>query len=245
MSMSAGLSNDEIEDKYFLQGHVEILSILNELAHRREPVSVYFNNGQQSILTILLSARDDGLVFDMGGVEKTNRLLTNANNCTFLTFPDGIKVQFSGLNPRRFQWGNEDAFWVEIPKYVIRLQRRESYRIDLPISHPLSAQLSQFDQTSIANWPIYNLSVGGFCVIVNDAGRLKVNDYIECAQIQLNNTNQLQCPVVVRHISKKIHHHSEKIQIGFSFFQLPHVMDIAIQRTIIHIEYERHKLLAK
>jgi uncharacterized protein YecE (DUF72 family) len=44
--MSAGLSNDEIEDKYFLQAHVEFLSKLNELAHRREPIYVYFNNGQ-------------------------------------------------------------------------------------------------------------------------------------------------------------------------------------------------------
>lgn len=243
--MSVGLSNDEIEDKYFLQGRVEILSILNELAHRREPVSVYFNNGQQFILSILLSARDDGLVFDMGGDEKENRALSNANNCTFLTYPDGIKVQFSGTNPQRFLWGNEEAFWVDIPTHVIRLQRRESYRITLPLSHPISAQLIQHDSKKLASWSIYNLSVGGFCVLVNSAPSLKVNDIIQCAQIQLSNNHLLECPVIVRHISKKIHLSSEKIQIGFSFVELPHAMDVAIQRTIIQVEYERHKLMAK
>lgn len=246
--MSAGLSNDEIEDKYFLQGHVEILSILNELAHRREPVSVYFNNGQQFILTILLSARDEGLVFDMGGDEKANRLLANANSCTFLTFPDGIKVQFTGIHPQRFLWGNEEAFWVEIPQHVIRLQRRESYRITLPLSHPISVQLFKHNQETSIKCSIHNLSVGGFCILMNDlsvTNQFKVNELIESAQIELSNQNQLQCPVIVRYISKNNHLLSEKIQIGFSFVQLSHAMDVAIQRTITQIEYERHKLLIK
>jgi c-di-GMP-binding flagellar brake protein YcgR len=77
------------------------------------------DNGQEFIITILLSARDDGLVFDMGGDEKANRLLASAKNCTFLTYSDGIKVQFSCTKPQRFLWGNEEAFWVEIPTYVI------------------------------------------------------------------------------------------------------------------------------
>jgi len=72
--MSASLSNEQIEDKFFLLGQREILGILNDLAHRREPVTVYFNEGREFIVTLILSARDDGLVFDIGGDAR-------ANNC--------------------------------------------------------------------------------------------------------------------------------------------------------------------
>lgn len=243
--MSAGLSNDEIEDKYFLQGHVEILSILNELAHRREPVSVYFNNGQQFILTILLSARDDGLVFDMGGDEKANALLAKAKSCTFLTYPDGIRVQFSGINPERFMWGDEAAFWVEIPKHVIRLQRRDSYRITLPISHPLSAQFFNHDHVLLHTWEVNNLSAGGFNVITDRHAKFKVGDRISEVHIQLDSKSFIKCATIVRHITPKDFSGSEKIIIGMSFVDLSHAMDIAIQRAITHIEYERHKLLGQ
>lgn len=241
--MSVGLSNDEIEDKYFLQGHVEILSILNELAHKREPVSVYFNHGEQFILTILLSARDDGLVFDMGGDEKANKLLAKAKNCTFVTYPDGIRVQFSGITPERFDWGGADAFWVELPKHVVRLQRRESYRIELPISYPLSVQLFKHEHELLHSWNLHDISIGGFSVSTSALPSIRVGEKISEIYIKLDHKSFVQCPAIVRHITTNNAREKDQFIVGFSFVDLPHVMDVGIQRIITHIEYERHKLL--
>lgn len=243
--MTASLSNEQIEDKYFLLSRVEILGVLNELAHRREPVSVYFNGGQHFILTVLLSARPDGLVFDLGGDEKANRLLAKTQQCVFMGFPDGIKVQFTGLNPERFMWGDQEAFWVPIPERIVRLQRRDSFRIQLPIAKPTHAKLYNEEAKVLGDWTIHDLSVAGFSIYTEGEPQLKVGDTVPRVSINIGSKSPLFCPVVVRHITQIERSRHGRYQVGFSFVDLPHVMDIAIQKTILTIEYERHKLLGK
>jgi c-di-GMP-binding flagellar brake protein YcgR len=243
--MTASLSNEEIEDKYFLLSQVEILSVLNELAHRREPVSVYFNAGQHFILTVLLSARPDGLVFDLGGDEKANLILAKAQQCVFMGFPDGVKVQFTGLNPERFMWGDQEAFWVPIPERMVRLQRRDSYRILLPIVKAPHAKLVDDDAKIIGNWIMHDLSVAGFGIFTEGEPSFKIGDRIPQVTIDIAAKSPLFCPVIVRHITFIERTRLGKYQVGFSFVDLSHVMDIAIQKTILNIEYERHKLLGK
>lgn len=243
--MSASLSNDEIEDKYFLLSQVEILSILNELAHRREGITLYFDGGQHFILTAILSARPEGLVFDLGGDPKSNRLLEKAKQCVFIATPDGIRVQFTGQNPQRFLWGDDEAFWVPLPDRVIRLQRRESYRIVVPGSAKIRVKLSDTEGKLIADWPVHDLSVSGFGIIVDRPPAFNVGDTICQVWISLPNNMNLHCPAIVRHISFLGQARSGKYQVGFSLVNLPHNMDVAIQKTILNIEYERHRLLGK
>lgn len=243
--MSASLSNDEIEDKYFLLSQIEILSILNDLAHKREGVTLYFDGGQHFILTAILSARPDGLVFDLGGDPKSNRLLEKAKQCVFIANPDGIRVQFSGQNPQRFLWGGDDAFWIPLPDRVIRLQRRESYRIVVPSAARIRVKLSDIDAKLIADWPVHDLSVSGCGIIVDQPPSFAVGDEIFQAWVTLPNNLNVHCPVIVKHISFLGKARSGKYQVGFSFVNLSHTMDVAIQKTILNIEYERHRLLGQ
>lgn len=243
--MSASYSNEEIEDKFFLLGQREILGILNELGHRREPVTVYFNEGREFIVTLILSAREDGLVFDIGGDARANKLLEKASSCIFMAYPDGIRVQFSGVNPQRFSWGDQDAFWVPIPQRVIRMQRREYFRNKLPIVDPLKARLYDDEGQTIAYWPIYDLCVGGMSVQVSGPPQLKVQDRIAKIHIVLSIRNVVRCLGMVRHVTQIEKNKQGKYRIGISFTNLPHEMDVMIQRHINQLEYERHKLQTK
>ncbi len=243
--MSASLSNQEIEDKYFLLGKMEILNILNDLVHRREPVSVYFNGGQEFILTMLLAARSDGLVFDMGGDERANKLLAMSDYCVFMAFPDGIRVQFSATDPSRFSWGDDDAFWVPLPDRVVRMQRRDDYRNVLPLVNALKVKLANDDGVCLCNWDLHDLSVSGFGALMDGEPKVKLGDTIAHLIISLSDKKRLDCMGVVRHITMLDRHGRGRYRVGVQFMNLPHVMEVAIQRYIIKIEYERHKLLAK
>ena len=243
--MSASLSDQEIEDKYFLLGQMEILNILTDLIHRREPVTVYFNGGQDFILTILLAANSDGLVFDIGGEPRTNKLLSHANRCVFMAFPDGVRVQFSGVDPELFMWGDEDAFWVPLPDRVVRMQRRDNYRNVLPLINGLRANLSDEDGNAIADWPLHNLSVSGFGAVVDGEPHVRTNDTIAHVVIWLSDKKRLDCVGIIRHITLIDRHGKGRYRVGVQLIDVPHVLEVAIQRYIIKIEYERHKLLAK
>jgi c-di-GMP-binding flagellar brake protein YcgR len=243
--MSASLSNQEIEDKYFLLGKMEILTLLNDLAHRREPVSVYFNGGQDFILSMLLSAKPDGLVFDMGGDDKANARLEKSDQCVFLAEPDGIRVQFSAIEPKRFWWGDEEAFWVPLPERIVRMQRRDSYRNELPVVNTIKVKLSDENGANLGDWPLHNLSVGGLGANVVGEPHINIGDSIAHVVIWISEKKRLDCVGVVRHISVIDRQGKGRYRVGIEFKDLPHAMEVAIQRYIIKIEFERRKLLAK
>jgi c-di-GMP-binding flagellar brake protein YcgR len=243
--MPASLSDDEIEDKFFLLGKMEILNVLNDLIHRRESVAVYFNGGKDFILTLLLEARSDALIFDLGGDPRTNKLLAQSAGCVFVALPDGIRVQFSAVQPQRFSWGETDAFWVPLPDRVIRLQRRECYRNVLPVITALKVKLTNEYGVNLCDWLLHDLSVSGFGATVIGAPRFTNDETVAHVVIALSDKIRLDCSGMIRHISQIDRNGKGRYRVGVKFIDLPHVVEVAIQRYIIKIEYERRKLLMK
>lgn len=241
--MSASLSDDQIEDRFFLRGRMEILNVLNDLIHRRESVAVYFNNGKDFILTLLLEARSDALIFDLGGDPRMNKLLAQSTGCVFIASPDGIRVQFSGGQALRINWGDSDAFWVPLPDRVIRLQRRECYRNVLPVAAALKVKLINESGIILCDWRLHNLSVSGFGATVTGVPHFTNEETVAHVVIALSDQTRLDCSGIIRHISQI--NGKGRYRVGVKFIDLPHVVEVAIQRYIIKIEYQRHKLLMK
>lgn len=241
--MLPSLSNDEIEDRYFLLGRMEIISVLNDLIHRREPVTVYFNGGRDVLLTTLLEARHDALVFDLSGDVEANKKLPGSPSCVFVSHLNGIRVQFSGAGAQRFSWGGADAFWVPLPERVVRLQRRESYRILLPVAKPLMIQLYGHDDKLAAEWAGHDLSVGGLGMNTIGAPKYVAGDVIPRLVLALPKVKPIDCAATVRHVTQLSERgDGARFRVGVSFDTLPPGSGVAIQRYIIKIEHERRKI---
>lgn len=244
--MTASLTDDEIEDRFFLLGRMEILNVLNDLIPRREPVMVYFNAGRDYFLTTLLEARPEALIFDLGGDLKANLRLVQSTGCVFVSSPDGIRVQFSGGQAHRFSWGGSDAFWVPLPERVIRLQRRESYRILLPVAKALMVRLVADDGHNFGEWPLHDLSVGGLCAAISGHPDLEPGQTIGSVRFALPNHRVVECSGIVRHATPVTDRHRvTRTRVGFAFSGLPRAMEVAIQRYVVKIEHERRQLLNK
>ena len=240
--MIPSLSNDEIEDRYFLLGRMEILSVLNELIHRRESVTVYFNGGRDAIVTTLLEARPDALVFDLSGDHDANRKLPVSQNCVFVSRLNGIRVQFSAPRPQLFSWGGSEAFWVPLPDKLIRLQRRESYRILMPVAKPVLAKL--YDESKlIGEWPVHDISVGGLGLNIIGEPQFEVGQEISRVHMPLMKLKDIRCAAQIRHVTHLTDKHDgPRYRIGLSFVGLPAPTGVMIQRYIIKIELARRGL---
>ncbi|MBS0307355.1 MAG: flagellar brake protein [Proteobacteria bacterium] len=244
--MLPSLSDDEIEDRYFLLGQMEILSVLNELIHRRTPVAVYFNGGRDLFMTTLLEARSEALIFDYSGDEKANRNITLSANCVFVANLDGIRVQCSSGPARSFSWGGSNAFWVPLPQRVVRIQRRESYRIQLPIAEPLMVALYTANDKLMGEWPTHDLSVGGLGFNALGMTNFKPLQHIArlVFQLPLQKRQAIDCPAVVRHVTALSDRQgSMRSRVGVSFSDLALTTAVAIQRYIIRVEHERRNLV--
>jgi c-di-GMP-binding flagellar brake protein YcgR len=244
--MTTSMTDDEIEDRYFLRGRMEIISVLNNLIHHIEPVTVYFDGGSDFIVTTLLEVGQDRLIFDIGGDAKANQRLLHHTDCMLTAEPDGIRVQFKGGQVQRFTWGDSDAFWVPLPERIVRLQRRESYRNLLPVVKPLMVNLISPENVILGEWPAHDLSIGGVGVTILREPRVELGQDIPHLRMTFPSKRSVDSSCVVRHITQISQHlGGTRYRVGVAFQDLPRPMEIAIQRYLIKLEYERRKLLAK
>lgn len=238
--MLPSLSDDDIEDRYFLLGRMEILSVLNELILRREPVTAYFNAGRDFFQTTLLEARPDALVFDLSGDPFINKRLPGSSSCIFVSSINGIRVQFVGSQPGKFSWGGSDAFWVPLPERVVRVQRRESYRVLLPVAKPLMVKLFADTGALLGEWPAHDLSVGGLGFATVGMPPLEAEQNIARLRLPLPDKSLIECAAQIRHVTPVSERHGEtRYRVGVSFTDLPPATAVAIQRLITKIEHQR------
>ena len=244
--MTAALTDDEIEDRFYLLGQREIIATLGQFIYKSIPVTALFNGGNDFILTTLLEARPKALIFDLGGDPQANQRLLKSASCTFVSSVNGIRIQFSTSGGiRRIRWGDADAFAVSLPKRVLRLQRRESYRITTPMIKSITVRLRcvQLDVDLDELRPIHDLSVSGFAATFSQQPSLEPGQSFERVTLTLPKQRFIDSAIVVRHVtaSEDASDHPH-YRAGMAFTNLPRSMEIEIQRYIIALEHARHDL---
>jgi flagellar brake protein len=244
--MNFSQNDNEIEDRFFLLGRMEIINCLNDLIRGREPLTVYFNQGKDFILTTVLEASAEHVLLDLGGDPRANRRLEASTSCVMVAVQNGIRIQFSSAQaPRRFAWGGADAFEIPLPTKIVRMQRRESYRVTLPVKKPVMARISNDEGALACELPIHDLSVGGVGLnavektTLNDADEVEIAFALSDGQIMRNRAR-------VRHITQVGSTGGHPmLRIGLSFLRLPLSSSAKLQRFILHIEHQRNALVQK
>lgn len=242
--MSASLSDEEIEDRFYLLGRLEILKTLRNLIARHETVTVYFNNGKDFILTTLLEVRQDALIFDLGSDEKANKRLAQSPSCVFSCAPDGVRVQFTCMDPGRISWTKSDVFWTACPDRIIRMQRRENFRTVLPIMKSLQVRVLDEQGQNLGVWPLKNMSiVGSGAVLPNGFQGNLVGMPVRC-HFLLGDQLRFACAGQVRHQSTEKSSIASRTILGLEMTDVEHATQVEIQRFLMKLEIERRKLLA-
>jgi c-di-GMP-binding flagellar brake protein YcgR len=223
---------------------MEILSVLNELVHGREPVTVHFDGGHNFFLTTLLEVRPDALIFDPGGNEANNRKLLRSNGCLFVATPGGVRVQFATGQAERFSWGGMDALCVPLPPRVTRMQRRECYRLTMSISRPVPVCLQLAPDQAPASWPLHDLGIFGCGALVDDSFTGEVDAVIPQVSIAIPDHLDIACAGHIRHLTPEPgERRKHKRRLGLRFVDLPRSMEVQLQRYIVLMEHQRRKLL--
>jgi c-di-GMP-binding flagellar brake protein YcgR len=117
----------------------EILFHLYQLINDRERVSVIFNEGNEMFLTVLLDIDEtqDLLIFDWGGSEVTNQKLLKSERNFFICTPLVVKNQFMTGAVRETSYQQRRAFVTHLPERYTRMQRREFFRMVLPLTRQI------------------------------------------------------------------------------------------------------------
>jgi c-di-GMP-binding flagellar brake protein YcgR len=246
----AQMSQEEIEDRFYLSGRNEINFALNDLINHRETVTVFFNHGKDLFLTTLLAVRPRSgrLIFDWTGDDETNRRFLLSERSTFVGQPDGIKVQFSTGQATLITYSDtgdsgEKAFAVDLPKQVIRLQRREYFRILASVAEPVTVAYRDGNSqwTTLAS---HNISVAGTAIVAANFP----NDWVpglvlSNCRLTLPERTEVAVNLKISHITEQANRAGDRrYRIGFAFVDLVRAIETHIQRYVIKVEHARHAL---
>ena len=241
---SALETNDDYS-KYEVQSKTEILYILKTMMESGALITVYFNHGNDFLLTSLLSIAADGstLVLDFGSNAEMNRRALESDKLTCISSQGKVKIQFvlDGVDLAKFEGRN--GFLGNVPETLVRLQRRDYYRLTTPVGNPLLCHIpleAGGAATTVAA-TILDISGGGVAFVVPPEIReIETDKELPNCRIDLPNVGTVIVALRVRNIHDlTLPNGRIQKRCGCQFLKLPGPMSTMIQRYIIHVDRER------
>lgn len=246
MSVTA-LHNPETDlenERFIVHSRLEITAILRSLIEHGTLVTVYFGDSD-FIVTSLLSINPDfeELILDYGADSARNSRLLHASRLTFSTQLQHIRIQFNAHRAEPTSFRGAPAFRIRMPDDLVRLQRREYYRVKAPMSQPVRCNvlLDPERADSAVSIRIFDVSVGGIA-LVDYPPNLKPEPgtiYHGC-QIDLREIGRVTTDIEIVHVMEKVNHNKQRTRLcGCRFVNMSNQMLTLIQRYINKIERDQ------
>lgn len=246
------MTNSELENwhDYEVASRREIVALLRQIGEKNQLIRMLVKGEADVCVTSILEVDDDNdtIVLDRSIDFSQHERILDAGRVMCETTLDKIRIIFAaeGLSEIRYQDGV--AVRADIPPTLIRLQRREYYRMETPVTNPVRAliPLPLESGGGSAIFPLHDISVGGIAVLDNamqldnTPGRVIENCRIELPEIgpittSLEVRNSLDITLLNNKTSRRI---------GFQFTDISRGALGAVQRYITKLERERNARLA-
>ena len=157
------------DEKYRIYSETGILSILRSLMRSNSLVTCDFGLGNSYILTTVIDidAEEGEMVLDYGPDEAVNQQALKANRLNAVAFPEQVKIQFVCEGIEKIHFKEHAAFLTRIPETLLRVQRREFYRVDIPRIPPIKCviPLPEGRTPAAIEVLLHDISCGGMAVI--------------------------------------------------------------------------------
>jgi c-di-GMP-binding flagellar brake protein YcgR len=229
--------------RYVLDGQTDIVFYLRAMKDRKANVSVYAGRTSESFLTALLAIDEQrGMaVFDAPRDEKMMERATRSSPLVFLTSLERVKIQFMVPRCTPVEFEGNPAFEIPLPTRMLRLQRRDYYRLILPQNPRLRCLIPTGESGGrMIEATIVDISGGGLAVVAPPSSlSLSVDSLIDNCQITLPEVGTISATLQVRNVFRVTERGGTELRAGCQFIGLPNSADALIQRYILRMEQER------
>lgn len=248
MTLKFELLQADDYSRYLLRSKTDILFNLRGLLQKRAMLSAFIDASADSFLTAILAITEDErhLLLDVPNDEVIRRRVDAADNLICVTQLDKIKIQFATGPVERITYNGSEVFRASLPAVMLRLQRREYYRLTAPAAHSLSCQIpitheGESKVISVAA-DVVDISGGGLAITVPHNGYPFELDmeFADC-RLMLPETGPITTNLRIRNIFRITNRDgSVTLRAGCEFMQLNSTMASTIQRYILKVERERN-----
>ncbi len=241
------ISESEDIGPYRLSSPVEIGFVLRTLMQRADFVTTYFNSGKDMLLTRILDVdlKARQFVFDLSGHQASNDAIQKAEKVVFIAMPEGVRVQFSTSHVRSVQHEGRPALCAPFPPDLIKLQRREFFRLPTPLSNPYFCRLTLKNDEAV-RLELRDISLGGVGAWFPEAqiGQIELGMKFQQVMFDLGPGGVMRLDIEVRNYRSVVNRQGQtQYIVGVRFCNLTRSQEANLQKLISHLERERKALI--
>jgi len=230
-------------ERYLVHSRLEIIGILRGLIAHSSFVTASFGGHDDFIVTAILALNPEfeELILDYGADELANKRMLAAPRITFMTQLDHIRIQFTVTKIETTMFEGARAFRTRLPSKLTRLQRREFYRVKVPLGQTTFCAL-KLPAAGVATVQarIADVSCGGIAIVdYPDDLALEPGTVFKDCEIDLKDLGQVVTDLEIVHVLEKTTRNAARSRLaGCRFRNLSNGMLTLIQRYINKIERE-------
>lgn len=236
--------NDE-DRELRIASKIGMLSILQSIVDQGERVALFYGNGHNFIPTTLLGANEHGMWLDAGQILPENRQLLLDGKITFVSAHQQVKIQFEARDIKNDLFENSDAFYLGLPDYLLRIQRREFFRIAIPSTTPVKCVIpiqteNPGEPVIMREIPLVDISGGGVGLLCREQETVLLpNKTFSDCQISIPDVGTLIVAIEVRNgITLTADNDVIYKRVGCCFIRLNNQMNMLLQRYIARLQRE-------
>lgn len=234
---------------YEVESPREIVALLRSLRDKHQLVHMLINGGPEACVSSIVEvdADNDTVILDKPADAEQYRRLLGARRVGFETSLDKIRIMFSTAEMSETRHMGGIALCFPIPETLVRLQRREYYRMPTPVTNPVRVTISMppvlgGQQT----FPIADISCGGIAILDN---KLQLGSTIgatfDNCKIELPETGTVSATLQIRNfLDMTLLNSKTNRRVGCEFIDLSRGNLAMVQRYITKLERERNSRFA-
>jgi len=238
---------DEQERECRITSARQIQSLLREISENGLLAALYFDGANDFIMTSLLNVDDKGLWVEQGVDMPKNRRIAESKAITLVSLLNQVKIQFSVDGIRAEKYQGYPAFYLPLPASLYRVQRREYYRLMLPLSERLRCviPINQPQAGGRIEVPVMDISGGGVRLSDGEVRLFSKDNDIEFVlgqtytgcQINLPEVGKINVTITIKSLVSISPKPGQTIKrVGCEFKDIDNASSILLQRYVTKMQ---------
>ena len=243
----AGLENWH---DFEVESRREIVALLRGIGEKNQLIRMLIHGEADVCVTSILDVDPDNntLILDCSINKEQNQRIVAAKRISFETTLDKIRILFSADSVKETVFENGPALKTAIPASLVRLQRREYYRMATPVSNPVRALIPMPPELGGGTnvFPLADISCGGIAILDNKLllGNTIGHNYPGC-RIDLPEIGTVMTTLQIRNsLDLTLLNAKTNRRLGCEFIDISRGNLAYVQRYITKLERERNARIA-
>ena len=240
---------DDLLARCTLHSRAEILFQLRTIQKRKVLVNLDIQDSRQIIITSVLAVNEtnNAVILDSARGDALNLELLSGKGAEFVAQLDGVSISFVTGPVTLCTYEKLPALRIEIPKSLIRLQRRDHFRVQMPIANPVRCIVpsTSAENPDPITTHIVDISCGGVA-LAETSGRIgtEPGKILHDCRLLLPEADAVITSLEVRSTAQvRLQNGSFQTRLGCRFVDLPNDMAARLQRFVMDIERARRNSL--